>query len=165
MGFTTLGKLAHQLENVLNLMRNGELATISAIVDTLLKAADRLRWMIDNVECSNDTDIDDHLAALEQIITGLIESEGSRRKPAAGRCRKRHGVAGCGSSRGNALAATGCDGQRHTASCPRTAGRNCATEAKPPAAVPAAVPVAVPAAHVANPVADTIRVGGAYWIN
>ena len=75
MGFTTLGKLAHELENVLNLMRNGQLAASSPIIDTLLKAADRLRWLIDHVERSNEADISDHLAALEQIVAGLIESE------------------------------------------------------------------------------------------
>ncbi len=75
MGFTTLGKLAHELENVLNLMRNGQLAASSPIIDTLLKAADRLRWLIDHVERSNEADISDHLAALEQIVAGLVESE------------------------------------------------------------------------------------------
>ena len=89
MGFATLGKLAHELENVLNLMRNGQLVASSPIIDTLLKAADKLRWMIDHIERSNEADISDHLAALEQIIAGLIESEspatGGRAGAAAGR--------------------------------------------------------------------------------
>ncbi|MGA2255653.1 MAG: chemotaxis protein CheA, partial [Thermoguttaceae bacterium] len=77
MGFVTLGKLAHELENVLNLMRNGELVANSPVIDTLLKAADKLRWMIDNIQRSNEADISDHLAALELIIAGLVESESS----------------------------------------------------------------------------------------
>ena len=87
MGFMTLGKLAHELENVLNLMRNGELVASSPIIDTLLKAADKLRWMIDNVDRSNEADISDHLAAMELIISGLMESESLA--PAM-----QHGIAG-----------------------------------------------------------------------
>jgi len=75
MGFATLGKLAHELENVLNLVRNKQLVPTSPIVDTMLKAADKLRSMIDDVEHSNETDIGMHLEALEQIIGGLIEEE------------------------------------------------------------------------------------------
>jgi len=75
MGFATLGKLAHELENVLNLIRNRQLTPTSPIVDTLLKAADRLRGMIDDIEHSNDADIADHLEALERIIAGLIRED------------------------------------------------------------------------------------------
>ncbi|MGO9114299.1 MAG: chemotaxis protein CheW [Thermoguttaceae bacterium] len=75
MGFVTLGKLAHELENVLNLMRNGQLVADSSAIDTMLKAADKLRWMIDNIERSNETDVSDHLTALEQIVVGLIETD------------------------------------------------------------------------------------------
>ena len=75
MGFTTLGKLAHELESVLNLIRNGQFVADSPATDTMLKAADKLRWMIDHIDQSNDVDISDHLAALEQIIAGLIKSE------------------------------------------------------------------------------------------
>ena len=75
MGFATLGKLAHELENVLNLMRNGQLVADSPAIDTMLKAADKLRWMIEHIDRSNEVDISEHLSALEQVIQGLIESE------------------------------------------------------------------------------------------
>jgi two-component system chemotaxis sensor kinase CheA len=75
MGFTTLGKLAHELENVLNLMRNGQLVANSSAIDIMLKAADRLRWLIDHIEGSNEVDISDHLSALEQVVAGLIEMD------------------------------------------------------------------------------------------
>ena len=83
MGFATLGKLAHELENVLNLMRNGQLVADSPTIDTLLKAADKLRWMIDHIEHSNETDISDHLAALEQVVAGLVEAEAPAAEVAA----------------------------------------------------------------------------------
>ncbi len=75
MGFATLGKLAHELENVLNLVRNRQLVPTSPIVDILLKAADKLRSMIDDIEHSNEADISIHLDALERIIAGLIDEE------------------------------------------------------------------------------------------
>src|SRR5208282_2888129 len=75
MGFVTLGKLAHELENVLNLVRNRQLVPTSPVVDILLKAADKLRSMIDDIEHSNEADIGIHLDALERIIAGLIDEE------------------------------------------------------------------------------------------
>jgi len=75
MGFVTLGKLAHELENVLNLVRNRQLVPTSPIVDIMLKAADKLRAMIDDVEHSNDADIGMHLEALEGVIAALIAEE------------------------------------------------------------------------------------------
>jgi two-component system chemotaxis sensor kinase CheA len=75
MGFATLGKLAHELENVLNLMRSGQLVADSPAIDTMLKAADKLRWMIDHIEHSNETDISGHLAALEQVVGALLAAD------------------------------------------------------------------------------------------
>jgi two-component system, chemotaxis family, sensor kinase CheA len=75
MGFSTLGKLAHELENILNLMRNGQLAASSATIDTMLKAADKLRWLIENIENSNAADISEHLLALELVVAGLNASD------------------------------------------------------------------------------------------
>ena len=70
MGLTTVNDLAHNLENVLNMIRNEELAPNSKIVDVLLKGADRLKSLIEDVENSNGQDVSDHVTALEAIANG-----------------------------------------------------------------------------------------------
>jgi two-component system chemotaxis sensor kinase CheA len=70
IGLTTIGALAHALENVLNLMRNHDLVPTHEIIDTLLRAADALRGLIADVGQSNDVDPAAHVAALQGIIAG-----------------------------------------------------------------------------------------------
>lgn len=77
MGFVTLGKLAHELENVLNLVRTRQVAPRASDTDALLKAADALRRMVEDIEHSNEVDISAHLAALEEVVGQLIQAESS----------------------------------------------------------------------------------------
>jgi two-component system chemotaxis sensor kinase CheA len=70
MGLTTIGELAHALEDALNLMRNRDLAPTREIIDTLLRAADALRGLIADVAQSNGADIAAHVAALQGMIEG-----------------------------------------------------------------------------------------------
>ena len=70
MGLDTLGGLAHRAEEVLNRLRNKELRPTSVVINTLLKATDRLKELIDNIENSNDEDVAEHLVALEGILSG-----------------------------------------------------------------------------------------------
>jgi two-component system chemotaxis sensor kinase CheA len=70
MGLDTLGGLAHRAEEVLNKLRNKDLRPTSVVINTLLKAADRLKELIDEIESSNDADVSSHLVALEQILNG-----------------------------------------------------------------------------------------------
>ncbi|TWT36063.1 Chemotaxis protein CheA [Posidoniimonas corsicana] len=70
LGLTTVNDLAHSLENLLNMMRNRELAPTSAIVDVMLKAADTLTSMIDDVHNSSTYDISHHVESLEAIAVG-----------------------------------------------------------------------------------------------
>ncbi len=74
MGLSTLGGLAHRAEEVLNRLRNRELRPTSLVINTLLKAADRLKDLVDEIETSNEADVAEHLAALEFILTGESES-------------------------------------------------------------------------------------------
>jgi two-component system chemotaxis sensor kinase CheA len=67
LGLTTVNDLAHNLENVLNMMRNEELRPNSAIVDHLLKGADALKGLIADVENSNGVDVSVHVEVLERI--------------------------------------------------------------------------------------------------
>ncbi|MEA1952727.1 MAG: chemotaxis protein CheW [Planctomycetota bacterium] len=68
LGFSTLGSLAHSLENVLNLIRNRELVPDTANVDVMLRAADVLSGMIEDIHQSNDVDIAEHVTALERVV-------------------------------------------------------------------------------------------------
>ena len=70
LGFSTLGELAHNMENVLNLIRNRELVPDAIITDVLLRAADTLRGMVEDIEDSNEVDILEYVTALQQIVAG-----------------------------------------------------------------------------------------------
>lgn len=73
LGFSTLGRLAHEMENVLNLIRNRELVPVTEVIDVLLRAADTLRQMVENVDGSNDVDIAAHEAALQEAAAKRSE--------------------------------------------------------------------------------------------
>ncbi len=70
LGLDRIGALAHGLEDVLNRMRNRELAPSSELVTTLLQAADFMKGLIDAVESSNEADIAPHVASLQQYRGG-----------------------------------------------------------------------------------------------
>ena len=58
LGLTTVNKLAHALENVLGKMRTDELVPTSYNVDVMLKAADALNKLFDDLESSNEVDVE-----------------------------------------------------------------------------------------------------------
>jgi two-component system chemotaxis sensor kinase CheA len=70
LGLEVLQGLAHREEEILNKLRNKELRPTSLVIDTLLKATDRLKCLLDDIDTSNDQDISEHLVALEQILHG-----------------------------------------------------------------------------------------------
>ncbi len=72
LGFTTVGQLAHDLENVLNLVRNRQLVPDATVTDVLLRSADKLRAMIEDIDHSNGLDVSEHVTALQKIVTGLL---------------------------------------------------------------------------------------------
>ena len=67
-GFTTLGQLAHDLENVFNQIRNRHFVPDSAATSVMLLAADALRNMLDDIHRSNEVDIQEHVTALQRIL-------------------------------------------------------------------------------------------------
>ena len=75
MGLTKVNDLSHSLENLLNMMRNLELTPTSPIIDTMLKAADELQGLINDVENSNDIDVSEHVKALEAVAAGETTAE------------------------------------------------------------------------------------------
>ncbi|MCA9127690.1 MAG: chemotaxis protein CheW [Planctomycetales bacterium] len=74
LGLTTINKLAHSLENVLNLMRERKLVPTPAIVDVMLRSSDELRGLLLNVAESNDQIVDSFIKSLESIAAGLPET-------------------------------------------------------------------------------------------
>jgi two-component system chemotaxis sensor kinase CheA len=70
LGLTVINSLAHSLENILNLIRNRELVPTSNIVNALLRAADQLVSLVNDVEHSNDACIDQFVDELEAIAAG-----------------------------------------------------------------------------------------------
>ena len=80
LGLTTVNDLSHNLENILNMMRNEELAPTSAIVDDMLKGADRLKGLIEDVANSNNEDVSEHITALERIADAAL-NEGNEEAP------------------------------------------------------------------------------------
>ncbi len=74
LGLDRVGALAHGLEEILNGMRNREITPTSELVTTILKAADFMKGLIDAVESSNEADISEHLASLQQYRPGIEAS-------------------------------------------------------------------------------------------
>ena len=79
--FSRIEELAHALETVLSLVRNRQLAPDSSITDVLLRAADTLRAMIEDVDHSNEVDVSHHLTALQAVAAD--RQPGTSEPPAA----------------------------------------------------------------------------------
>ena len=70
MGFDDLTSLTHEMENVLDLVRNSKLKISSQIMDIIFKCVDLIEKMVDNVEQGGDgkenvTDVVNQLTALK----------------------------------------------------------------------------------------------------
>ncbi|MBN2022134.1 MAG: chemotaxis protein CheW [Pirellulales bacterium] len=79
LGFSTVGQLSHEMENVLNLVRSRQLVPTPEVVDVLLRAADTLRHLVESIESSNGVDVSGHVSELQQAAAGKTVSP----KPAA----------------------------------------------------------------------------------
>jgi two-component system chemotaxis sensor kinase CheA len=78
LSLAVINSLAHSLENVLNMIRNRELVMNKRIVNTLLRASDQLRTLVERVESSNEVDVGDLIEELDRIHRGepdLSESD------------------------------------------------------------------------------------------
>ncbi len=73
LGLETLQGLAHREEEVLNKLRSQELRPTSQVINTLLKATDRLKCLLDSIETSNDQDVSELMHALERILSGATD--------------------------------------------------------------------------------------------
>ncbi|MGD9159013.1 MAG: chemotaxis protein CheW [Desulfobacteraceae bacterium] len=75
MGLNNIKELSHKMENVLGMIREREMVPNSEIVNILLLASDTLRDLLDNVETSNEMDIDEHVNALIALTTNIIPEQ------------------------------------------------------------------------------------------
>ncbi|MCC6511712.1 MAG: Hpt domain-containing protein, partial [Pirellulaceae bacterium] len=74
LGLETLQGLAHREEEVLNKLRNRELRPTSEVINTLLKATDKLKCLMDAIDTSNEQDVSEYMSALEQILNGTAST-------------------------------------------------------------------------------------------
>jgi len=75
MGLVKVNTLSHHLENVLGKIRNQELVPNAGNVDVMLRSADVLRNMINDVENSNDVDVSGFVQELDAIEKGATSSQ------------------------------------------------------------------------------------------
>ncbi|MEM7230055.1 MAG: chemotaxis protein CheW [Planctomycetota bacterium] len=73
-GLNVLSKLAHEMENVLNLIRNNELTPTSGVIEVLLQGLDVLTAMIGDVTSSETVDISENVNALQAVARGETTS-------------------------------------------------------------------------------------------
>ena len=68
LGFDTINKLSHALESVLDLVRKSRLDPSPELVDVLLAATDCLRGLVEHVQESNQTPIEEQLHRLQHFL-------------------------------------------------------------------------------------------------
>lgn len=89
MGFEDLASLTHQMENVLDLVRNSKLRMQDFIFDTLFKSIDALESMVEDIMGGGDgkADVSAIVTSLQAIVRGEIPNAGGAvaevSKPAA----------------------------------------------------------------------------------
>ena len=73
LGLSTINRLSHSLENVLGAVRSHKLIPDPFNVDVMLRAADRLRDLIENIQNSNEQDVDQLVQRLDEIFDTTLE--------------------------------------------------------------------------------------------
>lgn len=71
LGLTQINEVAHRLENVLGMIREHRLIPDPYNVDVMLKAADCLSSLIDDIDNSNDTDNSELCEKLDVVLAGV----------------------------------------------------------------------------------------------
>lgn len=85
MGFEDLASLTHQMENVLDLVRNEKLVMQEFIFDTLFKSLDALEAMVQDITAGGEgkADVSSIVASLQAIVRGEVPSAGGAAPSAA----------------------------------------------------------------------------------
>lgn len=58
MGFTTIAELTHEMENILDLLRKGQLKASHDIIDTIFKCVDTLEQLVESVATNSESSVD-----------------------------------------------------------------------------------------------------------
>lgn len=74
LGLDRIGVLAHNLEEILNNLRNCEVIPTSELVSTVLHATDFMKGLIDEVDSSNDVDVTQLVTQLQKFRPSANES-------------------------------------------------------------------------------------------
>lgn len=76
MGFEDLASLTHQMENVLDLVRNNKLRMQDFIFDTLFKSLDALESMVEDITAGGEgkADVSAIVTSLQAIVRGEVPS-------------------------------------------------------------------------------------------
>jgi two-component system chemotaxis sensor kinase CheA len=77
LGLVTINRLSPSLENVLGAVRAHKLIPDPFNVDVMLRAADRLRDMIENVQSSNEENVDQLVVRLDEIFDTTLRPQAS----------------------------------------------------------------------------------------
>ena len=72
---SNIQSLSHEMESVLNLIRNRQLVPDSDVTNALLHAADTLRSMVEHVDNSEEVDVSSHVSALQQVSARGLPNE------------------------------------------------------------------------------------------
>ena len=72
LGFTKLERLTHRGENLLSLLREGELQLTKPMTDSLLRMVDAVREILNQIESTDKDGEDDHEALIAEL-TALVE--------------------------------------------------------------------------------------------
>jgi HPt (histidine-containing phosphotransfer) domain-containing protein len=75
LGLDKVRDLAHKLENVLHMMRNGEMLPDQAVISALLGGFDLLKNLVEDTHHSNGRDISAAIAALSDLTTRNLSEE------------------------------------------------------------------------------------------
>jgi two-component system chemotaxis sensor kinase CheA len=70
LGLTTIGTLTHAMESLLDSLREGRLEMTPPISEALIEGTDMLNDMFDDVDKSNNTDVNDLVTTLKNLNSG-----------------------------------------------------------------------------------------------
>lgn len=75
LGLDNIKNLSHEMENLLNLIRNSEIIPTPAVISALLSSLDMLKDLVNNHANSNDEDISEKLVELKGAISASLPEE------------------------------------------------------------------------------------------
>jgi len=69
LGLSNINRLSHKMEGLLSMIRDGEIRPESKYIDILLEGADFLKAMLDDVQSSDNMDVNDLLLKIENLTS------------------------------------------------------------------------------------------------